>query len=394
MATTYPSPLHCVLLSAPGRDDKLRRELTKHLRPLESAGHLNVWHVGLAPPGVDLGKALTDEVKRAALVIVLVSPDLLALDDNHDDLHLALAYAYGSCKWVLPVLARHCAYGPLKYLTRGIVKHKKAPIAAAVDRDAAWQTVVSAVTDLMVPQDVAAESPTVRSHTCHIPEQVRVRSLEPHEKPVRSRVRAIVLILDAMSNAAPLTLLRAASLFAPYPAPLRVTERAADVGPKVAAKAWAMLEALHLVQRDQTVVRLRGRTHAHVVVAPGDPIQARVDKAVAGWLSDRTRRQLLLEFRNKFDYRGLVNAVNPQTWIVMLRALHSPQVIIDLYYSIQPRLVAYQSRSGETISRDHPLYQTKCAFEAVIHQLATTGDRRCAVQLAKEMTIAAHLLPT
>src|SRR5438552_922654 len=76
-----PVPMFC---SFAPEDEPLCLELERRLKHLQRQGLLTLWHRGHIPTGTDQASTVTVALKRAALILLLISPDYLASDDCYD----------------------------------------------------------------------------------------------------------------------------------------------------------------------------------------------------------------------------------------------------------------------------------------------------------------------
>src|SRR5260370_41459911 len=62
------------------KDERLRGELETHLSPLRREGLIIEWHHRRIPPGSDRLQEIDDYLNKAAIILLLISPDFLASD--------------------------------------------------------------------------------------------------------------------------------------------------------------------------------------------------------------------------------------------------------------------------------------------------------------------------
>ena len=75
MAQAAPIQVFC---SFAPEDEALCLELERRLKLLQRQGLLTVWHRGHIPTGTDQTSATMTAFNRAALILLLISPDYLA----------------------------------------------------------------------------------------------------------------------------------------------------------------------------------------------------------------------------------------------------------------------------------------------------------------------------
>jgi hypothetical protein len=83
-------PARLLYVYAP-EDESLQGALAKHLAPLEKQQLIRGWHVGCVRPGEQPQAQFDEQLSQADIVIVLLSSDLLASEQNYPILERALA---------------------------------------------------------------------------------------------------------------------------------------------------------------------------------------------------------------------------------------------------------------------------------------------------------------
>jgi hypothetical protein len=132
-----------VFFSYSHKDEALRDQLEVHLSALKRDGAIETWHDRRITAGDPLGQRIDEQLERADLILLLVSPDFLASDYCHDvEMQRALArHAEGSIR-VIPVILRPCdwKHSPFAHLLAAPTDGK--PITRWPDRDEAFLDVV------------------------------------------------------------------------------------------------------------------------------------------------------------------------------------------------------------------------------------------------------------
>jgi hypothetical protein len=94
-------------------DRSLARELEDHLAALQRLGHIDVWHEGLIEPGAEKDLVVAEYLRKAHIVLLLVSANFLSPDCyGRYEPELRLAYERqrrGEVR-VVPVILRHCLW--------------------------------------------------------------------------------------------------------------------------------------------------------------------------------------------------------------------------------------------------------------------------------------------
>jgi hypothetical protein len=157
MATLFFSYSH--------RDEALRDQLETHLSMLKRQGFIETWHDRRITAGEVFDTAISANLERADIVLLLVSPDFIASDYCYDrEMMRAMErHAADSCT-VIPVILRPCDWhdGPFGKL---IATPKDGrPITQWPDVDAAFLDVTTAIKAVLrkhgsSPEESATGSP-------------------------------------------------------------------------------------------------------------------------------------------------------------------------------------------------------------------------------------------
>ena len=101
MATLFFSYSHA--------DEGLRDQLEKHLAALQRQGVIEAWHDRRIPPGDLVDASISEQLERADIILLLVSPDFLASNYCYEvEMRRALErHAAGEAR-VVPVILRPC----------------------------------------------------------------------------------------------------------------------------------------------------------------------------------------------------------------------------------------------------------------------------------------------
>ncbi len=105
-----------VFLSYSHVDEKYRNELAKHLKSLELQGIIETWHDRCLAPGDEWANKIDDELRRADIILLLVSIDFINSEYCIDlEMKEALARHYRQEAVVIPVILRPCYWGGLPF---------------------------------------------------------------------------------------------------------------------------------------------------------------------------------------------------------------------------------------------------------------------------------------
>ena len=154
------------------KDEALRDRLEVHLSALKRSGAITTWHDRRIVAGDPLGQRIDENLERADIILLLISPDFLASDYCHDiEMQRALErHAQGTAR-VIPVILRPCdwQHSPFSSLLAAPADGK--PITRWPDEDEAFVDVVRQirvalpVPDRLAPAQVPASSAAVPAKT-------------------------------------------------------------------------------------------------------------------------------------------------------------------------------------------------------------------------------------
>lgn len=116
------SPPYRVFISSVEVDRAWREKLCTHLQPLQRRRLIDVFDESKVTPGDDRLAAIREELSRAVVILLLVSPDYFA-SDEHCDIHMPLALARRDHAHVIPIPLSPCGWknepiGALQQLPR------------------------------------------------------------------------------------------------------------------------------------------------------------------------------------------------------------------------------------------------------------------------------------
>lgn len=129
------------------RDATLREELASHLAVLRRNGVIEEFHAQQVPAGADRQRSIDEQLGKADIVLLLVSPSFMASDDCHDVVKaIAPAPMTGRRPVLIPILVRPTAdwqsspFGELQAIPRS-----GKPITSWGNRDEAWADVAGEI---------------------------------------------------------------------------------------------------------------------------------------------------------------------------------------------------------------------------------------------------------
>jgi hypothetical protein len=138
MATVFFSYSH--------KDEGLRDQLETHLSMLKRQGFIETWHDRRIAAGEAFGSAIGENLERADVVLLLVSPDFLASDYCYEkEMGRALErHEAGECK-VIPVILRPCDWHDAPFGKLLAAPRDGKPITQWPDIDEAFLDVTRAI---------------------------------------------------------------------------------------------------------------------------------------------------------------------------------------------------------------------------------------------------------
>lgn len=134
------------------KDEKLRDQLEVHLAVLKREGAISTWHDRRITAGDVLDRRIDEELERADIILLLISPDFLASDYCHDvEMQRALArHAEGSAR-VIPVILRPCDWQHSSFAGLLAAPTDGKPITKWPDLDEAFLDVVRQIRAALPP---------------------------------------------------------------------------------------------------------------------------------------------------------------------------------------------------------------------------------------------------
>jgi hypothetical protein len=139
VSTTVPgSPLKVFIVYS-RKDADLKDKLRTRLKPLERKESVDVFWDGKIQPGVDWDAKLQGQLDGADMILLLVSPDLLASDYvNQVELPKAMARHERGKARVIPIIARPSAWQDEMFAKLQVLPGNARPITRWQDGDEAW----------------------------------------------------------------------------------------------------------------------------------------------------------------------------------------------------------------------------------------------------------------
>lgn len=145
-----PAPPLRAFLSYSHKDEPLRDELETHLKLMQRQGLLQTWTDRRILPGDGWKRAIDDNIRRADIILLLISADFLASDYCYDtELKIALDRHQRGETVLVPIFVRACEWSGAPFgAVQGLPRDAK-PVTAWSDRDAAWTDVAQGLRRLL-----------------------------------------------------------------------------------------------------------------------------------------------------------------------------------------------------------------------------------------------------
>lgn len=160
---TIPIELFCSYSHA---DEKLRKTLEKHLRPLMREGKISVWHDRKIMPGNEWMGEIDEHLNSAQIILLLISPDFIDSDYCYDiEVKRALERHEAGEACVIPIILRKVDWhsSPMGKLQALPTDGK--PVASWSSRDAAFYDVVQGIRKAIDTLPSSKPALAVESHT-------------------------------------------------------------------------------------------------------------------------------------------------------------------------------------------------------------------------------------
>jgi len=128
------------------RDETFRQELETHLAPFKRQGLISVWHDRRLTPGDAFDEVISDNMKNADLILLLISSDFIASDYCYSkEMTLALERHRAGQARAISIVCRPCHFDELPFAKCVLLPTDAKPVSTWNDRDAAWVDVVAGI---------------------------------------------------------------------------------------------------------------------------------------------------------------------------------------------------------------------------------------------------------
>lgn len=130
-----------VYLAYTSADEHLALELKKHLGLLIQQGRIVLWERQQIYPGEDRARQIQTHIEQAAIILVIVTADLLASDVYEGEIKTALERHEEGRTHVIPILARPCDWHAAAFAHLQWLPHNGKAIMTWGKKASAWHEV-------------------------------------------------------------------------------------------------------------------------------------------------------------------------------------------------------------------------------------------------------------
>ncbi len=133
-----------IFFSYARKDELLRDELAKHLKPLRQQGIIKDWHDREIPPGAEWQNEIDRHLESAQIILLLISADFLNSDYCYSfELKRALERHESKEACVIPVILRSCDWQNTGFGKLAALPKDGKAIRSWLDLDEAFTAVVA-----------------------------------------------------------------------------------------------------------------------------------------------------------------------------------------------------------------------------------------------------------
>ena len=131
-------------------DESLKDEMDKYLKVLKRSGKIETWNDRALIPGQEWNQTIMDELKKANIILLLVSVDFNASDFIWDkELAHAMKRHEEGTAFVVPIILRRCKWTDMPYAKLQALPHNATPITEYENRDQAFTEVATGIERLV-----------------------------------------------------------------------------------------------------------------------------------------------------------------------------------------------------------------------------------------------------
>jgi hypothetical protein len=140
-----------VFYSYSHKDEALRKQLETHLALLERNGLILPWHDRCIGAGDEWADQIDEQLQRAQIVLLLVSPDFLASNYCFDiEMNAALARHATQQAIVIPIILRPCDWSGAPFASLQALPRDAKAVTLWPNQDAAFAEIAKAIREVVV----------------------------------------------------------------------------------------------------------------------------------------------------------------------------------------------------------------------------------------------------
>jgi formylglycine-generating enzyme required for sulfatase activity len=176
-----------IFFSYARKDELLRDELAKHLKPLRQQGIITNWHDREIPPGAEWQNEIDRHLESAQIILLLISADFLASDYCYSfELKRALERHESQEACVIPVILRSCDWKNTRFGKLQVLPTDGKPIKSWSDLDEAFTDVVNGLRrSIALLTPIAAETSIPTPSQTITPVQTVIEPPERNRPPLK-----------------------------------------------------------------------------------------------------------------------------------------------------------------------------------------------------------------
>jgi hypothetical protein len=135
-----------VFISYAHADENFRNDLVKHLDPLRRLGLIETWHDRKIKPGEVWDRAISTNLEKAQIILLLVSIDFINSEYCYDvELERALERHDNGQAKVIPIILRACMWQQTPFAKLQALPKDAEAVTLWPDRDAAFVNVAEGI---------------------------------------------------------------------------------------------------------------------------------------------------------------------------------------------------------------------------------------------------------
>ena len=135
-----------VFISYAHADENFRNDLVKHLDPLRRLGLIETWHDRKIKPGEVWDRAISTNLEKAQIILLLVSIDFINSEYCYDvELERALERHDNGQAKVIPIILRACMWQQTPFAKLQALPKDAQAVTLWPDRDAAFVNVAEGI---------------------------------------------------------------------------------------------------------------------------------------------------------------------------------------------------------------------------------------------------------